>query len=211
MLLAALWTLFSFHHIKKLFSFIPDLSLLLAPLCLCNMLSLTKCCCNNTQLFNLYTPVIKVHWKKCYFQGLSKSKVSSKNSKCKLGSRSYNDLPVGYRQVHINWFDLDKCNVCHMDEVLFSLPFGPSEFLVVVLLVSFFYFLFFLIIWFYVFLSKWELFMLSGVREQSVSAVWQMQNDGMPPINVYGTFFPLYYCRLWNISNGFNLCPILLI
>ncbi|XP_057436320.1 histone H3-lysine(4) N-trimethyltransferase ATX1-like [Lotus japonicus] len=49
-------------------------------------------------------------------QGLSKSKVSSKNSKCKLGSRSYNGLPVGYRQVHINWFDLDKCNVCHMDE-----------------------------------------------------------------------------------------------
>ncbi|XP_027353550.1 histone-lysine N-methyltransferase ATX2-like [Abrus precatorius] len=45
-------------------------------------------------------------------QGLSKSKISSKN----LGSRRYNDLPLGYRQVHINWFDLDKCNVCHMDE-----------------------------------------------------------------------------------------------
>ncbi|KAL1323025.1 hypothetical protein HN51_068043 [Arachis hypogaea] len=49
-------------------------------------------------------------------QGLSKSKVSSKKSSLKLGSRRYNDLPVGYRPVHINWFDLDKCNVCHMDE-----------------------------------------------------------------------------------------------
>lgn len=45
-------------------------------------------------------------------KGLSKSKVSLKKSSCKSGSR----LPVGYRQVHINWFDLDKCNVCHMDE-----------------------------------------------------------------------------------------------
>ncbi|KAK7295625.1 hypothetical protein RJT34_18536 [Clitoria ternatea] len=49
-------------------------------------------------------------------QGLSKSKISSKNSNCKSGSRRCNDLPLGYRQVHINWFDLDKCNVCHMDE-----------------------------------------------------------------------------------------------
>ncbi|KAG5016851.1 hypothetical protein JHK82_022496 [Glycine max] len=50
-------------------------------------------------------------------QGLSKSKISSKNSICKLGSRRCNNnLPLGYRQVHINWFDLDKCNVCHMDE-----------------------------------------------------------------------------------------------
>ncbi|KAH1156541.1 hypothetical protein GYH30_051373 [Glycine max] len=50
-------------------------------------------------------------------RGLSKSKISSKNSTCKLGSRRYNNnLPLGYRQVHINWFDLDKCNVCHMDE-----------------------------------------------------------------------------------------------
>ncbi|XP_020218632.1 histone-lysine N-methyltransferase ATX2 [Cajanus cajan] len=49
-------------------------------------------------------------------QGLSKSKISSKNSSYKLGSRGYNNLPLGYRQVHINWFDLDKCNVCHMDE-----------------------------------------------------------------------------------------------
>ncbi|MED6138307.1 hypothetical protein PIB30_073073, partial [Stylosanthes scabra] len=47
---------------------------------------------------------------------LSKSKVSSKNSSWKLGSRRCNDLPAGYRPVHINWFDLDKCNVCHMDE-----------------------------------------------------------------------------------------------
>ncbi|KAL9297399.1 hypothetical protein ACSQ67_023295 [Phaseolus vulgaris] len=49
-------------------------------------------------------------------KGLSKSKISSKNSFCKLGSQRHNNLPLGYRQVHINWFDLDKCNVCHMDE-----------------------------------------------------------------------------------------------
>ncbi|BAT83120.1 hypothetical protein LR48_Vigan03g008900 [Vigna angularis] len=49
-------------------------------------------------------------------QGLSKSKISSRNSSGKLGSQRHNNLPLGYRQVHINWFDLDKCNVCHMDE-----------------------------------------------------------------------------------------------
>ncbi|GJR00469.1 histone-lysine N-methyltransferase ATX2-like protein isoform X1 [Tanacetum coccineum] len=25
-------------------------------------------------------------------------------------------MPAGYRPVHVNWKDLDKCNVCHMDE-----------------------------------------------------------------------------------------------
>lgn len=28
-------------------------------------------------------------------------------------------MPVGYRPVHVKWKDLDKCNVCHMDEVKF--------------------------------------------------------------------------------------------
>lgn len=51
-----------------------------------------------------------------HFQGLSKH-ISAKTLLCKLGPGRYSDLPVGYRQVHIDWFDLDKCNVCHMDEV----------------------------------------------------------------------------------------------
>ncbi|KAJ7979107.1 Histone-lysine N-methyltransferase [Quillaja saponaria] len=49
-------------------------------------------------------------------QVLSKSRVSSKPSICKLGSRRYHDLPVGYRPVRVDWKDLDKCSVCHMDE-----------------------------------------------------------------------------------------------
>jgi len=72
--------------------------------------------------------MLSFYWNKCcYFQGLSKSKISSKNSFCKLGSQRHNNLPLGYRQVHINWFDLDKCNVCHMDEVEFRFPFQFSR------------------------------------------------------------------------------------
>ncbi|BBG93501.1 trithorax-like protein 2 [Prunus dulcis] len=50
-------------------------------------------------------------------QGLIKSKLSSKLPKCKLASRRYRDVPVGYRPVRVDWKDLDKCSVCHMDEV----------------------------------------------------------------------------------------------
>ncbi|XP_024961798.1 histone-lysine N-methyltransferase ATX2-like isoform X2 [Cynara cardunculus var. scolymus] len=30
--------------------------------------------------------------------------------------KSGHDMPIGYRPVHVKWKDLDKCNVCHMDE-----------------------------------------------------------------------------------------------
>ncbi|KAK9288538.1 hypothetical protein L1049_016997 [Liquidambar formosana] len=49
-------------------------------------------------------------------QGLSNSKLTSKFSVYKLTSRRYRDLPVGYRPVRVDWKDLDKCSVCHMDE-----------------------------------------------------------------------------------------------
>lgn len=52
-----------------------------------------------------------------FLQGLIKSKISSKLPKCKLASRRYRDVPVGYRPVRVDWKDLDKCSVCHMDEV----------------------------------------------------------------------------------------------
>ena len=55
------------------------------------------------------------------WQGLSKSTLSSKFSMCKFASRRYQDLPVGYRPVRVDWKDLDKCSVCHMDEVPASL------------------------------------------------------------------------------------------
>lgn len=35
----------------------------------------------------------------------------------KLASRRHEDQPVGYRPVRVEWKDLDKCSVCHMDEV----------------------------------------------------------------------------------------------
>ncbi|KDP42889.1 hypothetical protein JCGZ_23831 [Jatropha curcas] len=49
-------------------------------------------------------------------KGLSKSRLSSNMSLCKSTSRRYQDLPVGYRPVRVDWKDLDKCSVCHMDE-----------------------------------------------------------------------------------------------
>ncbi|KAE8673867.1 Histone-lysine N-methyltransferase ATX1 [Hibiscus syriacus] len=49
-------------------------------------------------------------------QGLSKSRLSSKFSASKLASGRFRDLPAGYRPVRIDWKDLDKCSVCHMDE-----------------------------------------------------------------------------------------------
>lgn len=50
--------------------------------------------------------------------------------------------------------------------------------------------------------------MLLGVREQSVSAVRQMPNDGMTPINLFTSFFP--YNWLCNIIKGFNIYRVLL-
>lgn len=52
-----------------------------------------------------------------FWQALSKSSHSSKAPKCKSASRRYRDVPVGYRPVRVDWKDLDKCSVCHMDEV----------------------------------------------------------------------------------------------
>ncbi|KAJ8774382.1 hypothetical protein K2173_011631 [Erythroxylum novogranatense] len=49
-------------------------------------------------------------------KGLLKSRLSSKLSMCNSTSDRYQNLPVGYRPVRVNWKDLDKCNVCHMDE-----------------------------------------------------------------------------------------------
>ncbi|XAR58191.1 Histone-lysine N-methyltransferase [Bertholletia excelsa] len=49
-------------------------------------------------------------------QQLSNSKHPSKSSFSKLTSQRLHDLPIGYRPVHVKWKDLDKCNVCHMDE-----------------------------------------------------------------------------------------------
>lgn len=48
-------------------------------------------------------------------QGLSKSTLS-KFSMSKLATRKYRDRHGGYRPVRVDWKDLDKCNVCHMDE-----------------------------------------------------------------------------------------------
>ncbi|CAN4090750.1 unnamed protein product [Withania somnifera] len=46
--------------------------------------------------------------------GLSNSTLLSKS--LKLASSINQDLPAGYRPVRVKWKDLDKCNVCHMDE-----------------------------------------------------------------------------------------------
>ncbi|XP_009802433.1 histone-lysine N-methyltransferase ATX2-like [Nicotiana sylvestris] len=45
---------------------------------------------------------------------LSNSRLLAKS--LKLASSKNQDLPAGYRPVRVKWKDLDKCNVCHMDE-----------------------------------------------------------------------------------------------
>ncbi|XP_058183846.1 histone H3-lysine(4) N-trimethyltransferase ATX1 isoform X1 [Rhododendron vialii] len=47
---------------------------------------------------------------------LSNSKPISKPSSSKVASQRSQDLPIGYRPVLVKWKDLDKCNVCDMDE-----------------------------------------------------------------------------------------------
>ncbi|CAI0397255.1 unnamed protein product [Linum tenue] len=49
-------------------------------------------------------------------KGISKSRFISGMSTSKSLSDRYQDLPAGYRPVRVDWKDLDKCNVCHMDE-----------------------------------------------------------------------------------------------
>ena len=52
-----------------------------------------------------------------FCQDLSNVDVSTKLSAHKLLSERYQNMPNGYRPVRIDWKDLDRCNVCHMDEV----------------------------------------------------------------------------------------------
>lgn len=40
----------------------------------------------------------------------------SKHIQCRSGLKNMESLPAGYRAVRIDWKDLDRCNVCHMDE-----------------------------------------------------------------------------------------------
>ncbi|XP_047317606.1 histone-lysine N-methyltransferase ATX2-like [Impatiens glandulifera] len=47
---------------------------------------------------------------------LSSSKASSKSNSCKMSSGRSKEQPSGYRPVRVKWNDLDKCNVCHMDD-----------------------------------------------------------------------------------------------
>ncbi|CAH2059896.1 unnamed protein product [Thlaspi arvense] len=66
---------------------------------------------SGADMFGLSDPeVIKL------VQGLSNSRLSSNVSMCKYGLKKHKDHPTGYRPVRVDWKDLDKCNVCHMDE-----------------------------------------------------------------------------------------------
>lgn len=49
-----------------------------------------------------------LYYSLCYLQGTSSLKLTSGRTR---------SMPIGYRPVHVKWKDLDKCNVCHMDEV----------------------------------------------------------------------------------------------
>lgn len=47
-----------------------------------------------------------------------------------MATAKHQDLPPGYRPVEVTWKDLDKCNVCHMDEVPTLLSFHKSFLLI---------------------------------------------------------------------------------
>ncbi|CAH8320108.1 unnamed protein product [Eruca vesicaria subsp. sativa] len=67
---------------------------------------------NGSDMFGLSNPeVIKL-----VQQGLSKSRLSSNVSISKHSLGRHQGHPTGYRPVRVDWKDLDKCNVCHMDE-----------------------------------------------------------------------------------------------
>lgn len=53
----------------------------------------------------------------------------------KLASRRYGDLPIGYRPVRVDWKDLDKCSVCHMDEVKTIVIFIIYQLLCILLII----------------------------------------------------------------------------
>lgn len=66
---------------------------------------------SGSEMFGFSTPEVAK-----LIQALSKSSHPSKAPKYKSASRRYRDVPVGYRPVRVDWKDLDKCSVCHMDE-----------------------------------------------------------------------------------------------
>ncbi|KAF7130595.1 hypothetical protein RHSIM_Rhsim10G0132800 [Rhododendron simsii] len=52
-----------------------------------------------------------------FWKGIIKFQTFSKSSSSKVASQRSQDLPIGYRPVLVKWKDLDKCNVCDMDEL----------------------------------------------------------------------------------------------
>ncbi|CAN6460712.1 unnamed protein product [Victoria cruziana] len=49
-------------------------------------------------------------------QGLPNSSSLTKYVSCKLAGENHSGFPTGYRPVNVDLKDLEKCNVCHMDE-----------------------------------------------------------------------------------------------
>ncbi|XP_010469690.1 PREDICTED: histone-lysine N-methyltransferase ATX1-like isoform X2 [Camelina sativa] len=66
---------------------------------------------SGTDMFGLSNPEVIKH-----LQDLSKSRPSANVSMCKYSLGKHQNQPTGYRPVRVDWKDLDKCNVCHMDE-----------------------------------------------------------------------------------------------
>ncbi|XP_038884706.1 histone-lysine N-methyltransferase ATX2-like [Benincasa hispida] len=66
---------------------------------------------SGSDMFGFSNPDVKK-----LIQGISKSGLSSSRSSGKVASKKYKDFPIGYRPVRVDWKDLDKCSVCHMDE-----------------------------------------------------------------------------------------------
>ncbi|GAB2235555.1 hypothetical protein Droror1_Dr00025983 [Drosera rotundifolia] len=71
----------------------------------------TICNISGSEMFGFTHPeVVKL------IQGLSNSRGTFKSCDRDSSFERSRSMPKGYRPVRINWKDLDRCNVCHMDE-----------------------------------------------------------------------------------------------
>ncbi|KAL8136520.1 hypothetical protein V2J09_002521 [Rumex salicifolius] len=66
---------------------------------------------SGSEMFGFTNPeVLKI------IKDMSVAKVSSKTTTDRIPAQRFENMPAGYRPVRIDWKDLDRCSVCHMDE-----------------------------------------------------------------------------------------------
>lgn len=80
-------------------------------------------CCGGTVHSSLM-PFLAYILMSSYLQEMSNARSAAKSSQS--ACKKMKNASTGYRPVTVTWMDLDKCNVCHMDEVLFFFRKGRT-------------------------------------------------------------------------------------